>query len=55
MCVHRFDMMMLQCWNGNPDKRPTFLQLQTSISAMLTTVAGYMELSVLTEDVKVSY
>ena len=47
--THRFDKLMRQCWDSVPDKRPTFSQLCASVDAMLTIVAGYMELSEFTE------
>ena len=37
--------MMYQCWHGNPDERPTFSQLQTKISAVLSSMADYLEFS----------
>ena len=48
--VCRFATVMQQCWEGDPDKRPTFSQLQVTIDAMVTSVAGYMELSVFSAD-----
>lgn len=38
-------MVMKQCWDKDPEKRPTFSQLQTKISSTLTEMAGYMEFS----------
>ena len=37
--------MMYQCWHGNPDERPTFSQLQIKISAVLSSMADYLEFS----------
>ena len=37
--------MMYQCWHGNPDERPTFSQLQTKISAVLSSMVDYLEFS----------
>ena len=36
---------MYQCWHGNPDERPTFSQLQIKISAVLSSMADYLEFS----------
>ena len=44
-CLYRFDTLMMQCWESDPDKRPTFSQLQTNISAILTITADYLDLS----------
>ena len=37
---------MQQCWENDPDKRPTFSQLTVAIDAIATAMTGYMELSV---------
>ena len=34
---------MLQCWKENPEERPQFSELVTSISQQLEAVAGYMD------------
>ena len=36
--------MMLDCWDDDPDKRPHFLQVATTLSNMLQTVSGYLNL-----------
>ena len=38
-------MLMLDCWLGDSDKRPTFSELVLSIDNYLSSVAGYMDLS----------
>ena len=42
----RFATVMLQCWEGDPDQRPTFSQLKVAIDKMVTSMTGYMELSI---------
>ena len=42
----RYRAVMQQCWEGDPDRRPTFSQLVTTIDTIVTPMAGYMELSV---------
>ena len=42
----RFATVMQQCWEGDPDKRPTFSQLKVAIDEMVTSMTGYMELSI---------
>ena len=49
--VYRFDTLMMQCWDSDPDKRPTFTQLQANISATLTITAGYLDLSAFSDSV----
>jgi len=36
--------MMLDCWDDDPEKRPHFLQVATTLSNMLQTVSGYLNL-----------
>ena len=43
---------MQQCWDSDPDKRPTFSQLTVAIDAMATIMTGYMELSVFSAESK---
>ena len=38
--------MMLDCWNSDPEKRPCFLQVVTTLSNMLQRVSGYLDLPV---------
>ena len=45
-CGCRFATVMQQCWESDPDKRPTFSQLTVAIDAIATAMTGYMELSV---------
>jgi len=35
---------MQKCWYSDPDARPTFSELTSTLSAVLETVAGYVEL-----------
>ena len=49
--VCRFNTLMMQCWDSDPNKRPTFSQLQANISAMLTNTAGYLDLSAFSDSV----
>ena len=39
----RYDMMCM-CWNGVPEKRPTFSELVTVISTSLEGMTGYLDL-----------
>jgi len=36
---------MLGCWKENPDERPTFTQLITTLEKMMTTDTPYYDLS----------
>ena len=36
---------MVQCWTLDPENRPTFKQLSTSIDKLLQTASGYLELN----------
>ena len=35
-------MMMLQCWESMPDKRPSFKTLYTDTSKLIEGIAGYL-------------
>ena len=37
-------MMMLQCWESMPDKRPSFKTLYTDTSKLIEGIAGYLEI-----------
>ena len=37
--------MMLNCWDDDPEKRPHFFQVVTTLSDMLQTVSGYLNLN----------
>ena len=37
--------LLLQCWDGQPEKRPNFSQLLVTISTMLEVIGGYLVLS----------
>ena len=37
-------MMMLQCWESIPDKRPSFKTLYTDTSKLIEGIAGYLEI-----------
>ena len=49
-CGYRFATVMQQCWESDPDKRPTFSQLTVAIDAIATAMTGYMELSVFSSE-----
>lgn len=36
---------MLSCWHADPDKRPTFSQLITTIVSVLAPLADYMDVA----------
>ena len=36
-------MMMLECWESAPDKRPSFKTLYTNTSKFIEGLAGYLE------------
>jgi len=36
---------MRKCWREDPAKRPTFIELASTLDRLLQSVAGYMELS----------
>ena len=38
-------MMMIQCWALNPEDRPGFEKLSSSLGKLLEISAGYLELS----------
>ena len=49
--VYRFGTLTMYCWDSDPDKRLTFTQLQTNISAKLIITAGYLDLSAFSDSV----
>ena len=36
---------MLNCWDANPEQRPTFAQLVTTITSALDTLADYLHVT----------
>ena len=49
-CGYRFATVMQQCWESDPDKRPTFSQLTVAIDAIATAMTGYMKLSAFSDE-----
>ena len=45
--------LLLHCWDGQPEKRPTFRQLVVTIATMMEAVGGYLSLSV-TDKIKLT-
>ena len=43
--IHSYKTVMQQCWHGDPDQRPIFSQLRDQINSIVTTMAGYLEIS----------
>ena len=43
--MHRFYLVMQQCWMGDPQERPTFSKLVVDLSTMLTKVSNYLDLN----------
>lgn len=45
MCfAYRYDVMN-DCWNKEPEERPTFTELVSTLSLMMVSEAGYLALS----------
>ena len=40
---------MLECWEFKPDMRPTFSAIVESLSLLLETMVGYMDVGALTD------
>lgn len=43
-CIYRFDLMM-QCWEYEPERRPTFTELYAKTASYVERLAGYLELN----------
>ena len=37
--------MMLKCWHGIPEQRPTFTELSQIISSFIEHIAGYLDIN----------
>ena len=42
-------MIMLECWEYEPDTRPTFAAIVESLSLLLETMVGYMDIGTLAD------
>lgn len=48
MCVYGITYrysIILECWQEDPDERPTFSHLVSSISSQLESMAGYLDVN----------
>ncbi|XP_064398640.1 plexin-A2-like [Halichondria panicea] len=43
-CSAEISEVMRQCWREDPEERPTFSQLSSTVDKLLTSIAGYTEL-----------
>ncbi len=41
---------MRKCWREDPEERPTFSQLSAIVERLLTSIAGYTDLSMVLQD-----
>ena len=44
---------MLECWDSDPERRPSFTMIASTISKALQIMSGYLELSAAADTVKV--
>ena len=44
--------VMQNCWESDPEKRPQFSELVTTISRILEAAAGYLELAMSLQDTR---
>ena len=44
-CSEEMYTIMIQCWQLNPDTRPSFSHLVDSLSVYLEAIAGYMDIT----------
>ena len=44
---------MLECWDSDPERRPSFTMIASTISEALQIMSGYLELSAAADTVKV--
>jgi len=55
MVFHCSYSVMRNCWEREPEKRPQFSELVSTISSILESTAGYLELAMSLQTVKSDY
>ena len=40
---------MLECWDSNPEDRPSFIKIGSSLSKALMTMSGYLDVSLVSD------
>jgi len=55
MVFHCSYSVMRNCWEREPEKRPQFSELVSTISSILESTAGYLELAMSLRNVKSDY
>ena len=44
---------MLKCWDSDPEDRPSFTKIGSTISRALGTMSGYLDISLVSDEAKV--
>ena len=52
LSLHRYESVMLQCWDSSPDQRPTFSNLVPTIENVLTSMANYIDFNQFTLEIE---
>eukprot|EP00731_Ephydatia_muelleri_P021568 Em0014g159a len=48
-CPETMYSLMLECWDSNPEDRPSFIKIGSSLSKALMTMSGYLDVSLVSD------
>ena len=46
---------MLECWDSNPEDRPSFIKIDSSLSKALMTMSGYLDVCLVSDGARAQH